>query len=343
MAITRREFLAFASGIAGAWACARSSGRQVRTPTGGQALHAQPGPANARTVLALMPDTPQTQAVWTGLSDELGGEFSLVAVQVEDRDSSQVIADAVQRYRPSALVLMNNPTVAAYRHYLTLPNAARGIPAVVVMTSFLESKSKQLAQMGAAGITYEVPLITVVTNLRRIVASPVERIGIIYRTPLAGFLRRQKELAAREQIQVVALEVDTTPNVSELKRGIRLLKLESDAVWVMNDDRLLTPQLIAGAWLPGLNERPWRPTIVGAASLVSSATSFGTFAVLPDHTALGDQAAGLIFEIADNDWKLPRSAVDQPLSVKTTVDMAQVRERFPLRDDALARVDRVIE
>jgi hypothetical protein len=288
-----------------------------------------------------MPDTPQTQAVWTGLSDELGGEFSLVAVQVEDRESSQVVANAVQQHKPSALVLMNNPTVAAYRHYLTLPNAVRGIPAVVVMSSFLDSE--QLAQVGATGITYEVPLITVVTNLRRIVASPVERIGVVYRTPLAGFLRRQRELAATEQIQVVALEVDATPNVSELKRAIRLLKLESEALWILNDDRLLSPQLIAEAWLPGLNEKPWRPTIVGAASLVSSANSLGTVAVLPDHTALGDQAASLIFEIADNDWKLPNSVASLPVSTKTTVDMAQVRERFPLREDALARIDRVIE
>ena len=97
-------------------------------------------------------------------------------------------------------------------------------------------------------------------------------------------------------IRVVDVEVDGEPNVSELKRAIRLLKRDSDALWLLNDDRLLTPQLIADAWLPGLNEKPWRPTIVGAASLVSSANSLGTFAVLPDHTALGAQAASLVFE-----------------------------------------------
>jgi hypothetical protein len=341
MAVTRREFLALASGLAGLWSCARL----VRPEAGAleqRPLHRKLRSAGGATVLVLMPETPQTQAVWTGLSDELGGDFSLVALRVESRSSADVIARAVKEYEPSALVLMNNPTVAAYRAYLSSRAAVRGLPAVIVMTSFLDGE--QLGRLGATGISYEVPLITAVTHLRRIVAAPVDRIGVVCRSPLAGFLASQRVLAQREQIRVVEVGVDSAPNDSELKRAIRQLKQESDALWLLNDDRLLTPSLIASGWLPGLNEKPWRPTIVGAGSLVSATQSLGTFAVLPDHTALGTQAAGLVFEISENDWKLPNpKVVYSPLSTTTTIDMEQVRERFPLQKDALAQVDHVVE
>jgi hypothetical protein len=138
--------------------------------------------------------------------------------------------------------------------------------------------------------------------------------------------------------------VSRYPNSSEIKRALRRLKQQVDAIWVLNDDRLLSPRLIADGWLPGLNERPWRSTIVGAASLVSPGSSFGTFAVLPDHTALGAQAASLMFDIADNDWTVPSADDTQlPLSTTTTVDLPQVLERFTLREGALTQVDRILE
>jgi putative ABC transport system substrate-binding protein len=157
-------------------------------------------------------------------------------------------------------------------------------------------------------------------------------------------VERQAVLAQREQIRVLQERVGMNPNPSELKRALRRLKDRVDALWILNDDHLLTPRLITEAWVPGLNERPWNPAIVGAAALVSPEHSFGTFAVLPDHTALGSQAASLMFDIADNGWALPDdSSVQLPLSTTTTVDLVQVRERFRLREDALRQVDRVLE
>jgi hypothetical protein len=341
MALTRRQFLVAVSVGTGVVACAAAT-PGTDSVLAYRELRDKVGKAGAPTVLVCMPDTPQTREVWTGLSDEVASEYRLVAVRVEGRGGASLIAQGIGRHRPAAIVLMNNPTVAAYREYLAQPGAIRTLPAVVAMTSFLESQ--QLKALGAVGIAYEVPLITVVTNLRRIVASPVDRVGIVYRVPLRGFVKRQRRLAKREQIRVVEQPVCADPNASELKRAIRLAKQQSDAIWILNDDRLLTAELISEGWLAGLNEKPWRPTIVGAASLVSASQSFGTFAVLPDHRELGTQTANLLFEIGDNGWALPHDATAQlPLSTITTVDVEQARERFALRRDAFAQVDRTIE
>jgi hypothetical protein len=343
MALTRRSFIAgmpvLASAVLGC-----SSGAAERTASGRGAVlfsthSTKPG---SKSILVCMPETRQTSEVWRGLSDELAHEFELIALRTEGDDVSATIAHGIDRYRPAGLVLMNTPTVDGYRRVQAQAHDAAFPPSVIVMSSFLEGRPAHLR--AATGISYEVPLITVVTNLRKLIATPIDRIGVVHRAPLAGFVRRQAALAHREQTAVVREEVSQNPNASEIKRALRRLKQRCDAIWVLNDDRLLTPRLLADGWLHGLNEPPWVPTIVGAASLVSPTQSFGTFAVLPDHTALGAQAANLLLDIADNDWALPNAGATQlPLSTTTTVDLTQARERFALRPSALAQVDKVLE
>ena len=341
MAVTRRLFLAAIPLCASSLSCSPTS--QSETPGSAYVeLASSSSAAQARgRVVVFMPETTQTHEVWSSLRDELEQDFDLMAVKVEGKAAIPPIREAMRRHRPSGVVLMNNPTVAAYREYQRAESRGRFPPAVIVMTSFLEGHTAGVVR--ATGISYEVPLITVVTNLRRIVASPILRVGVVYRATLEGFVIRQERLAAREQIALYKERVSAAPNVSELKRALRRLK-SADAIWVLNDDRLLTEQLIVQGWLPGLNERPWLPAIVGAASLVSPGSSFGTFAVLPDHAALGVQTANRLFDLADNQWRISNEGeTELPLSTTTTVDLAQARERFVLHRDALKQVDRIVE
>jgi hypothetical protein len=341
MALSRRRFLLTVPLTGLGAACASS------TPLlsgGGPREFAASKPAGAAKgrILVAMPETVQTVEVWTGLRDELARDYDLVAVRIEGPASTADLAAAMARYQPNGVVLMNNPTVAAYRSYQQQSGRDQFPPAVVVMTSFFDGHLQQLVT--ATGISYEIPLITVVTNLRQVISSPVEKVGVIVRPSLRGFVERQAALAAREKVQVIEQPVSASPNSSEIKWALRRLKHHIDALWILNDDRLLTPRLIVDGWLPGLNERPYYATIVGAAGLVSPRQSFGTFAVLPDHTALGVQAAAMVFDLADNNWVLPPGApVQLPVSTTTTVDLVQVRQRFPLRADGLQHVDRIAE
>jgi ABC-type uncharacterized transport system substrate-binding protein len=342
MALTRRDFLWCLPAGAGALLGCQSDGSGLASRSAYREL-ASTGrrTTGGKSVLVCMPETEQTKEVWTSLADELGKEFDLIALGVNDRDSAASIARGIERHRPAGVVLMNNPTVAAYRSYQRVAGAKHFPPAVIVMTSFLEGQRDWPA--AATGISYEVPLITVVTNLRKLVAKRIDRIGVILRQPLASFVDRQAAIAELEQTHVIRETVSENPNASEIKRALRNLKERVDALWVLNDDRLLTGKLIAEGWLPGLNERPWVPNIVGASSLVSPAQSFGTFAVLPDHSALGVQAANLVFDIADNDWAVPERSAELPVSTTTTVDLPQVLERFELREGALSQIDRILE
>jgi hypothetical protein len=341
VALTRRQWLKFAP--VGAWALAGCGGtsppiRSAQKPT----ELFRTGGGSHGTILVFLPETSQTKEVWTGLTDELKRDFELVAVRVDTAADVPIIAQAIEQYTPRGLVLMNNPTVSAYREYQRQTGGTRFPPATVVMTSFFDEVRQQT--LNATGISYEVPLITVMTNLRKLSESPIDRVGVIRRAGLAGFVKRQADLAIREQIVVIEEEVSPSPNASEIKRALRLVKERVEAIWVLNDDHLLLPQLISDGWLPGLNERPRVPALVGAASLVSAATSFGTFAVLPDHIALGAQAANLIYEIEESGWVVrPERESLLPLSVTTILDMHQARERVHLRADAGNLVDRILE
>lgn len=340
MALGRRTFLYGLPVLVGAAACVGGAG-EARSAHRYLELESTRRAGQRANVLVLMPDTAPTRQVWTGLKDELGSEFGLVAVKIDGPSADASIARAAERHAPACIVLMNNPTVLAYREYQRRSGQRSFPPAVVVMTSFLDARP---LVANATGISYEVPLITVVTNLRKLIDSSIEAVGVVRRGPLQAYVARQAALGAREQVRVVEEVVGANANPSELKRALRRLKTRCDAVWILNDDRLLSEHFIAKGWLPGLNERPWVPSIVGVASLVSPAHSLGTFALLPDHTALGAQVANLVFDIAAERWQLPENGrVELPLSTTSMVDLAQVRERFALKSGALQQIDQVLE
>lgn len=297
--------------------------------------------AQKSSIVVFMPDTLQTREVWQGLSDELHEDFNLVPVVVPEGSSADVLARAINEHRPVCVVLMNNPTLAAYRSYQAgAPKGEVFPPAVIVMASFLEQQYRSIHN--ATGISYELPAVTVFSNLRGLLTAPIRRVGTIHRPGFGDFVQRQAELAASENITLVGVEVGASPRALELKWAIRELRSQVDAIWIQNDNVLLTPELISRAWIAELHRRPRLPTIVGAAPLVSVEHSFGTFAMLPDHTALGVQTAGLVFDLAEAEWQLAEHGVQLPLSTVTVMDLQQAQEFFELAPGALARVDRVL-
>ena len=63
------------------------------------------------------PKPRRPKEVRTGLVDELQRDFKLLAIRVETAADFATIAQAIQQHHPVALVLINDPTVAAYREF----------------------------------------------------------------------------------------------------------------------------------------------------------------------------------------------------------------------------------
>jgi len=321
-------------------ACAKSSTTFV-PHTGSAARTKAPG-ASAKTILVIMPSKPQAESVWSGMKTELSSEFDMVVAHFDDDASVSEMAATIRNAAPACVVLMNNSNVRLYRQYQqSQPVSALFPPAVIVMTSFLQESVKSVKN--ATGISYEVPGVVQFVKLRSMIDSPIRKVGVVYRVQFAEFIAAQRRLAARDRIELIGYEVTREPSEKEISTALKALveRDHVDAMWVLNDNGLLSPQLLSSVWLTSANPRHRLPVMVGVASLVSKELPVGTFAMLPDHVALGVQVANLIFDLADNGWRVEGREVALPISIRTVVDANEVRQQFVLKQGALDGVEQV--
>ena len=129
-----------------------------------------------------------------------------------------------------------------------------------------------------------------------------------------------------------------------LRTALRTLvkKKDVDVVWILNDNALLDIKFIREVWLPELNKLKI-PSIVGAEVLVNPQLNLGTLAVMPDHYAIGKQAAALLLELLSttNSNELP--PIEHPLSVVKVLNLKQALERLKVNQSKLGELDKLLE
>ena len=299
------------------------------------------GTSSGPRLLVLMPESPIALQALQGLQDELQGDYSLVVRYVSRGALPAEIAQAVSDVRPRAVIVMNNPTVRLYRSFQASNPNARRLPVIALLTSFLKQSSAGVDNL--TGVIYEVPLVTSLVNLRDLLDQPLERVGVVHRKNFTSFLREQQELARAEGFRLVPIEVSGA-DANELRRAVSRLRTQDkvDTIWILNDNGLLNRRMVRRGWLPALQANQ-TPVLVNAGSLLSRRVSFGTFAVLPDHRALGAQAANLISIIAERGWQSSGIGLEYPLTVEKVLDIEFARRNLALREQRLATIDRLVE
>lgn len=323
--------------------CALACGRPQPDDPARAALQLEDNPvvAGLPDILCLLPLVEQTVSVHRSLSQELRGSFNLHTLQVDGLTLDQ-LSDAIARLHPTALVLIDNRSLKLYRDYQLRQAAGATFPPALALMAAFGAESQRWLQ-NTSVITYQVPGVTGAVALRKLSRSPIHRVGVVFREPFARFIEDNRRLAKVENIELVSLAVPTTPTSNEVGWALdRLLsgKQKVDALWVVNDNILLSVPLLREVWLPA-TQATHVPVIVGVESLVHPRLDFGMLAVLPDPNALGMQAADYLFRLADANWQAePR--VEPPVAVLTVVDGVQA-DHFPaLRRRALDNVDRVV-
>jgi hypothetical protein len=305
-------------------------------------LHDGPRRSGLDAVMVFLPESAHTRETWDTLKDELASNFDVITRVVAEGADESFLAREIEAARPSGLVLMGNLPMNLYlKHQRNNPGKAFP-PAVVVMASFFDEQRPLFKN--TTGISYEIPGITTFVSLRSFVHRPVRRVGLLYRPLFVNYVSRQAMLARVEQVELVAVEVSAAPGPYEIRRALDgLINREKvDAIWVLNDNALLEPELIAKGWLHILHKTPV-VVVVGVGSLVDTRLHFGSFAMLPDHAALGVQTANLIFKLSERGWSAEQEPVELPFSVQTVVDLPWTREHFQFREEALERIDRVVQ
>lgn len=293
------------------------------------------------TVLVLRKSTANMDSFVHGMVGELDPDFNVAALVVGRETTVGALDVAISQRDPDAIVVLDNPTAELYRLYQEAYPTRKAPPAVIVMALFVEQTAARIHN--ATGIAYEVPAVTSLGRLRSTITKPVIRVGVIHRPQFAEFVAAQSRLASIEGFEIVPFEVPQKPAVGQVRKGLTSLdKLGVDALWVLNDNVLLTPEILIGAWLP-LMRRIERPVVVGVSSLLRTDPPVGSFAVLPDHESLGMQAAELIYELQDADWAIAATPPQLPIAVETVLNKPLMERTGGIQLGAIDQIDEVIE
>jgi hypothetical protein len=300
----------------------------------------------APLVLIAMPPSANFQDVRRSMVAEIQRDFNVATVTVTPSTSMAQLGASIERLAPACIVLMNNTTVILYREYqraVGSSHARKFPPSIIVMASFIDDLRPTLTN--ATGIAYEVPGVTAFVDLRSVITAPIRRVGVVFRPSFRQFIARQRELAEQEQIELVPVEVGKGVYADRLRSSLHALLFDQkvDALWMLNDNELIkSSEYLDQTWRAELRNASV-PVVVGVPNLVNPLMPLGSFAVVPDHEALGLQAANVIFELADNGWRADQHTVELPISIKTLADVKQLRAKFGLKADALQHIDRPLE
>jgi hypothetical protein len=294
--------------------------------------------ADFDSVAVFLPLDAKVESTWVTLRDELSSELDVIPIPISQDSTIEDFARAFAAYSPKCVVLFDNRTTSLYARYQASLPGKTFPPAVILLSSFA---TLYTSVQNYTGIAYEVPLLLSATRLRGFVTAPIERVGVIHRRGLQRYVREQAALAKSEEIEVVAVEVPNDASARDVADALSKLTKRVDALWVLNDNALLTPEHIRDGWLPVLDQRPL-PTIVGIPGLVTKDVRFGTFAVIPDLAALGVQAATLIYDLAHDDWQRRDGlGIEEPHSVRTILDVESARAHFGFKESTLGEITEV--
>lgn len=280
-----------------------------------------------------------------GLKGELASEFSIDELLLSEELVPQDIKRKINTVSPKMVILMDNKAISLYKKYQESLSTAEknNIPSVSIMGVFMNLALEGMAN--ATGISYEVPVVTSIVSLRAALDRPFKKVGIVHRDILNDFVRINKEYCSKEGVAIINYEISSKDNIKKsVKKSLERLdgKDKVDAIWVPNDNNLLTADILQNVWMP-FAKKFKKPIIVGVEVLVNPKFNFGTFAVIPDHKSLGMQAAEKVYEAMDNNWQMDSMVIDPPTSIYKIINYQQVKRWYNIDEDQLKNVDKIIK
>jgi hypothetical protein len=276
-----------------------------------------------------------------GIISELNDLFSFKNITISTSTTTENLREVILSSRPSALALLDNKSINLYRKYCrTLDDSSEIIPSVALL-----SVNVQLAIQGMKNIqaiSYESPMVTSLVKIRNILNLPLRSAGVIFRKEFEPFITKESIFCKSENIEIekFVLNDQKESYPEDIRKYLEILtsKKKVQAIIVLNDNAILKPDLITKCWIPFASKINI-PFIVGVETLVRPEFNFGTFAVLPDSRAAGEQAADLFVDLMDQDWHFDTCIVYPAISVYTVLNYEKVQKVKHLN---LNIVDKVI-
>jgi hypothetical protein len=296
------------------------------------------------SVLVVRPEGSQFRNAVQGMVDDLGSEMPINELILDRQNRS--LDRALRQFKPSAVILMDNSAIAGYRKWLSGAGDSLDTPSPAIALMGILVGEAITGMPNTEAISYEIPIVTSAVHLRSIINAPIKKIGVVHRAFMGNLIEQNRESCLRENIVIINKSLPDNGKFMrfKLKRTlIELLEKERvDALWVPNDNLLLSPSFLTMVWIPQVKKYR-KPVIVGIEALANPDLDFGTLAVLPDHVALGVQAASLLLDARKNKWKVRSGAVEPSLSVYKILNFRQARTWYNVPKDRCKEIDKFLQ
>jgi hypothetical protein len=296
-------------------------------------------------LLIISPKGDLFEAAIKGMENELKDEFAIMTMVVGEATKVDDIHEKFVASHPRAVVLIGNNSIRLYTQHAH--EHKEETDAVPVVTIFALDVKRAVSGLDSRAqcIAYETPMVTAIVNFRRVMNKPITSVGVVYRKAFEEFVTRHTEYCRKENIAVKSVLIGEDPSAhkKEIARALEQLVKQQhvQAFWVPNDNVILKPELLIDVWLP-LFTKQKVPVIVGVEALVKPEINFGTYAVIPEPVAMGEQAAGLILDLKDDDWKFYSTVVYPAISMYSVLNLKKAVLVNDVKNINISEVTRVL-
>jgi len=281
--------------------------------------------------------------VYIAITNELKENYTFTDYVIDKSTEYKKFKAKVKEINPVILVLMDNQTIKFAIKY----NKEEKIKIRGVALMGLNLKRLLMDNDYIAGIAYETPAYSLVTQFRFVNAKPVKNVLVYYRGSLfSEMVQTAKERLKTENISVIGVDVEKNgKSRSEVEKFIKSnLKKDvnsgkHDVFWVNLDSGMLNTNLFFTTWIPTARSAKI-PFIAGTKKFVSSKLSFCLFAISPNLPDYGTQAAQMIEAILEDEEKPADLGVEDLIAVNKFINMKRAKDGgFKIKKEHLYDVD----
>lgn len=302
-------------------------------------------------LVALIPPDKQFQQVLDGMQSELDANYSINVVTMTKSFKFDDLTQKCKNNDIKALILMDDAAIDAVRELQETDSFFVKMPKFVFMTLQVENTTKGLSNV--AGIKFEVPIYTLVTNFRIISQKDISNIGIFYRQSFSGSIEEAKKMLENEQISLNAVCVDCKDNgkattqkaLSVMDNSIDKMVKEQgcEAFLVLADNLIMNNTSLNDFWI-GKVKKLNVPVIAPFEMLASKKVGLAIFAADPDLIQLGAQGANQIIEYFENGSSLDAIGFEPTISIKSTLNESVSKDLgWKLKSEKLRRINQIIK
>lgn len=291
----------------------------------------------------LMPKGEKFEKVYSGIKEEMDGEYILSVVHSEDDIAANV--KAIEESNPGAMIIMDNSSVKTLKAYQS-KNGSK-VPVFATMMLQVENSVKELKN--TSGIKFEIPAFTVFSNLKYISKGAFKTVTVFYRKNFAELIKSSQKMLARENISLNAKCIDCEKDIKPKKVYKRLKNLLDEAededklevVWVLADNVILTPKLMKKFWIKKVVKKKV-PVVVPLDGWVNPKMKFGMLAFNPDYPRLGGQISQMVREVFENESSTEEIGFEELISVYGVLNSKMAKKiKWQLEDENLDRLQKV--